>query len=274
MEDTKQTADNANEFADVQTGATEETAAEGTTYEFTDNDMTEGTDTQGEETQTEEAPSSPDGGADNAAKVKDPTKAYSDRLNKERARIEEEISKKYERLMKAMQSIGVQGNSPEEIAIQLEAEAAGISVDEYKRQEEQRQHELEDYVKNSPEVAEKDRLIEELESLVRRQIFREDIAKLKAVYPDLKAESVEDLGEVYLAAMQVKGADVVAAYAAQLAYNESLKSRVPKSTGDVKASPVSAERDYFTSEEVDRLPKSAYDDPKIMAKIARSMTKW
>lgn len=272
MGDTKQTADNANEFADVQTGAAEETTAtEETTYEFTDTDMT---DAQGEETQTEEAPTSPDGGADNAAKVKDPTKAYSERLNKERARIEEETSKKYERLMKAMQSIGVQGNSPEEIAIQLEAEAAGISVDEYKRQEEQRQHELENYIKNSPEVAEKDQLIEELESLVRRQIFREDIAKLKTVYPDLKAESVEDLGDVYLAAMQIKGADVVAAYAAQLAYNESLKSRVPKSTGDVKASPVSAERDYFTSEQVDRLPKSAYDDPKIMAKIAYSMTQW
>jgi hypothetical protein len=34
------------------------------------------------------------------------------------------------------------------------------------------------------------------------------------------------------------------------------------------------EKEFYTPEEVDRLSKNDYDNPKIMARVRRSMTRW
>ena len=49
----------------------------------------------------------------------------------------------------------------------------------------------------------------------------------------------------------------------------------PKSTGSVKSSAADKqEKEYYTQEDVDKLTDADYDNPTIMARVRKSMTKW
>ena len=116
-------AANMNEFADIQ----EEML-------ITDTDNQETEQTQVEETQEAKTPVA----ADNSKQDVSTTKAFSERLNKEKERIKAEESKQYSDLIHALKGLGFEG-SPQEMALRIKADMEGVEYEELKAQEEARQ---------------------------------------------------------------------------------------------------------------------------------------
>lgn len=105
----------------------------------------------------------------------------------------------------------------------------------------------------------------QLDELQYKQQKLDDLAEIKAKYPDAKIKDVEELGEEFFAyrAMGIPASEV---------YNglQMKKSKPPKSMGKPKTAP--AEKSYFTKEEVDAMSKSEVS--KNFEKIRASMSKW
>lgn len=164
-------------------------------------------------------------------------------------------------LMDALNHLGYEG-SETDILERLSAEREGISVDEFRT----REKEHNERILNDPRIV-------EAQNVIRERQFEKDLQSIKEVYPDIKAESVLELGDVYLNIMKSGGASPVDAYAAQLAFNEREKAKIPPKIGAVNlAAP--EEKEFYTSEEVDKLSDKDLDNPKIMEKIMKSMKNW
>lgn len=165
------------------------------------------------------------------------------------------------KLMDALNSLGYEG-SETDIMDKLSAERAGLSVDEYRTKE--REHN---------ERILKDPRVVEAQKVLRERQFEKDLNAIKEAYPDVTAKSVLELGDVYLNIMRTGGASPVDAYAAQLAFNEREKAKVPPEIGAVNTT-TPAKKDFYTPEEVDKLTSKDLDDPDVMDIVLKSMKKW
>ena len=133
-----------------------------------------------------------------------------------------------------------------------------------------------DYTKTK-EYEEMMMLTKQAEEIIMAQKLEEDLMSIKEAYPDVSVESVFELGEQFIRLMQTGVVGPVTAYTAQLAINrrsDEAKQKTPESTGDIK-SVANLEKEYFTSDEVDKFTIDDYTkNPTLMDKVRNSMTRW
>ncbi len=209
------------------------------------------------------------------------TKAFSRRLNElsERKANEarEALRKEYaghDALLKALNESGYEG-SAEEVAARLASEAnekkqnANSPTDNKETTDGKESRQAPDLsdIQKHPAMRWAREIIDE-------RTFESDLAAIKAVYPDVAQKSVWELGDVYLRLMLSGAVDAVTAYEAQLASDTRNARTAPPSTGSAGAGGMKPEKEFYTPEEVDRLSRTDYDNPRIMERVRRSMTKW
>ncbi len=238
-------------------------------------DNTGTTDMQASSSATEaNSPNTKNSGGFDSKEVQ---KTFSERLNKEREKIKAELSEQYKHHNTMFDTLkGLMGNediSPEELSGMLISQSQTYADDEHAAYENERMDYLEQMIDAHPKMQWAHDATERAEDVIREGIFKSDLDEIKSAFPEVKADSVFDLGDDFVALMQTGKVEPVAAYAACLQMQNLGKKEKPASMGGVKSGAV-AERDYYSPDEVDRLPKSAYDNPKVMDRIRRSMPKW
>jgi hypothetical protein len=243
-----------NTFDDVQETVVESQEPEATTSEVTETEETQvETETVVEETRPRQS-------AEENAKF-----AAARRQAEAEARA---IKAQNERLLQALAGYGYDG-SPEEIADALIAQQQGISKEEARAQREAIEAE-------NAKLIELETQVQTYKSLAIEKLKADDLAKLKSAYPnDQKVQSlksVDDLGDDFFALMSALR-DPTLAYDALMVKRQRETKPVPKDIGAVNSSSAK-EKDFYTKEEVDKLPPEAYDNPKIMEAIRKSMLKW
>lgn len=172
-----------------------------------------------------------------------------------------EMRREKELLSKCLSDLGYTGDI-KDISLQIKAEKTGISVDEMKKTEK----EFEERINADPRIVEAERLR-------RDATFAKDLQAIKEVYPDCKAESVQELGDIFLNLMQSGKISAVDAYAAQLAHDERKASKIPPKIGEIKSKTPDI-KEYYSMEDVDNLSEEELDNPVIRAKIKKSMERW
>lgn len=105
---------------------------------------------------------------------------------------------------------------------------------------------------------------------MQQQVFAQDLAAIRKMYPDEKAKSVTELGDEYMAMMATGQVDAVSAYEAIRAKHQRTAPK-PPSTGKIQAA-AGRKGAYYTREQVnamtDKQIEENYDD------IRRSMATW
>lgn len=105
---------------------------------------------------------------------------------------------------------------------------------------------------------------------MQQQVFAQDLAAIRKMYPDEKAKSVTELGDEYMAMMATGQVDAVSAYEAVRAKRQRTAPK-PPSTGKIQAA-AGRKGAYYTREQVnamtDKQIEENYDD------IRRSMATW
>lgn len=158
------------------------------------------------------------------------------------------------------EALGLFFNDSEDLVAQAHAYSRGVSVDEV--EEEFRQaEELEEA------TAENEQLRNEILNLRAEQLMRDGLREIQSIDPTVK--SLEELGENFAKYIE-SGLSSTQAYYAVQAERQTNKINKPSAIGRVNSETV--ERDYFTSEEVDRMSSEEID--KNWDKVMRSMKKW
>lgn len=109
---------------------------------------------------------------------------------------------------------------------------------------------------------------ERLMELEAEKRMKEDLRAIQAINPDIK--TIDDLPPEFLDYISA-GLGGEEAYWATQARNAKEKFEGAKELGKVNSVPV--ERDYFTSEEIDKLSDKELDDPTIWEKVQRSLNR-
>lgn len=99
-----------------------------------------------------------------------------------------------------------------------------------------------------------------------------DFEEIRAHDPAVTARCIDDLGAEYIK-LRCAGVGNLTAYEAVKRARESGRKETPPDTGAVGRD-ISTEKEYYSPEEVDRLSGRELDDPKIMERVMKSMTKW
>ena len=153
-----------------------------------------------------------------------------------------------------------EGETDEELSINALAYAEQRDPEEYREEYER----LAEYDRVQ---AENESLKEQLLNAQVERMMREDLTAIQAIDPDVK--SLDELGEPFIKMRLDGGLSVAEAYYACKAMELKEKILAPDAIG--KVSDTKAERDYYTSEEIDNLTDEELDDPDIWAKVMRSM---
>lgn len=170
------------------------------------------------------------------------------------------------RLLEALKGYGYSGTS-EEVTRQIKASQAGVSYEEYQRQEEQDTARYKEMMRNDPEFL-------ELQAKAFAAEMKDDLDAVKKAFPEVKAKSVVELGEEFLM-LRAKDIPAELAYAAVQQMKEATKKPVPPVMGALNKTP--AEKDFYTSAEFDEITRNhpeKLDDPKFMALIRKNMERW
>ncbi len=214
------------------------------------------------------SPSTADNGAEPA------TKAFSERLNKEREKFKAQADEKiktYEDLFEAIKGLGIDASTPQALTEKIKAEMQTIT---HSKQDEESKIGQKKELSSHPEILAARHATQKAEEIIRQSILDADLQAVKQAYPDVKAKDVSELGDTYMVLMQTGKVDALTAYAAQLQVEALHKKQIPPSMGGIKSTAADTEKEYYSPEDVDRLPKNAYNNPKIMEKIRKSMPKW
>ena len=170
--------------------------------------------------------------------------------------------------------LGVRSSDPETLRIELQARREGVTPDVVRAREITERQRYREQLNSDPEfIAAQTQLRYYRQELARRQ-REQDVAELQAKYPADKIDA-DSLGEQY-AKLRAAGVDNLTAYAAVRTVSEMAAAQQPAPPPDTGAVGTAAEqeKDFYTPEEVDRLTSKQLDDPKIMEKVMKSMTKW
>lgn len=204
------------------------------------------------------------------------TKAFSQRLNAMSRQREQEVRREYEgheHLLESLQKAGYEG-SAEEIAAQLRAKENQDATVPTKNGTGENQDSGQTEPQGERQVSADDPSLRWAREIIDERTFERDMRQIKAVYPDVKCKNVWELGEVYLRLMLTGEVDAVTAYEAQAASNRRGVKESPPSAGSARSGGMSPEKEYYTPEEVDRLSAKDYENPKVMARVRKSMTRW
>ena len=177
-----------------------------------------------------------------------------------------------ERLTNSFGLFGFKGNV-DEIEDQAKAHYTGKTVEEVRNERLQAQKVFEEQQRREQENLAKDNQIKDLQRQLYARILDDDLKRVQTIDPSIK--SLDDLGADF-AKMRMSGVSTDVAYHAVKSSLEANKKTPPPEMGKVNATQ-KADKTYYTSAEVDAMIASndkALDDPSVLEKIRKSMTKW
>ena len=184
----------------------------------------------------------------------------------------ETMRKEKERLTNSFGLFGFKGDV-DEIEDQAKAHYSGKTVEEVRNERLQAQKVFEEQQRREQETLAKDNQIKDLQRQLYARILSDDLKAIQAKDPSIK--SLDDLGKDF-ALMRSTGVSVDVAYNAVKSTLEANKKTPPPEIGKVNATQ-KADKTYYTSAEVDAMIASndkALDDPSVLERIRKSMTKW
>lgn len=175
----------------------------------------------------------------------------------------EQSEKAAKALENILRQMNYQGNNAEELALNAESDITGKPVEELLEER-----------RLATELEQTKGELEELRQREGQRILSDDLKTLKQYYPELKeVKDVKELGIEFLQ-LRSNGIETMAAYEAVKATKAKTTPTKPQSTGSMKDTAPQAEKEYYTSEEVDQLTDKQLDDPVIMERVQKSMQKW
>lgn len=177
-----------------------------------------------------------------------------------------------ERLTNSFGLFGFKGNV-DEIEDQAKAHYTGKTVEEVRSERLQAQKVIEEQQRREQETLAKDNQIKDLQRQLYARILDDDLKAIQAKDPSIK--SLDDLGKDF-ALMRSTGVSVDVAYNAVKSTLEANKKTPPPEMGKVNATQ-KADKAYYTQDEVDAMIAAndkALDNPSVLEKIRKSMTKW
>lgn len=171
----------------------------------------------------------------------------------------DEARREAKKLRAALKTLDFEGDSADDIADRAQAYRTGRPIEEIRaeRVERERLEQLEQENR-------------ELRGRENERIFRDDMAKIREAFPDVKAKSVEELGVDFIR-MRAMGIDPLVAYEAMRSAQSRTQKSKPPSTGSAKSAG-KAEGGLFTREEVKSM--SPGEVRKNFDKIRKSMSNW
>ena len=188
----------------------------------------------------------------------------------EATRKAEEAEGRQRRLLEAMGKLGFTGADPDEVADRAIAHYTGRTVDEVRAERERKARED---AQAKQAQGEAERLRQQnltLLAQMARQRMEKDLQAIRRIDP--KVKSLEDLGPEFGSLIR-QGISAEIAYRAIAEQRKAGEVTAPPKAGKVNAK-TKAEKDYYTPEEVDRLTEKELDDPGVMQKVMKSMTRW
>ena len=179
------------------------------------------------------------------------------------AELEQQMRDKEEENKQLFDALGLyfNGDTSEELSINARAYADQRDPEEV-RAEYEASRELEQL------RADNEALQEQLLDREVERLMAEGLRDIQEIDPDVK--SLEELGDSF-ANFITAGLSTKEAYYAVKAQEAREKTYAPSGIG--KIADTKTERDYFTSEELDKLTSKELDDPKIWEKAMRSMNR-
>ena len=178
-----------------------------------------------------------------------------------------------ERLTNSFGLFGFKGNV-DEIEDQAKAHYTGKSVEEVRNERLQAQKVFEEQRRREQEFVAKDNQIKDLQKQLFARILDDDLKKIQSIDPNVK--SLDELGEKYIGLMATGKWTAEEAYRAVKSVQTATQKTPPPEMGKVNASQ-KADKTFYTEAEVDAMIASndkALDNPSVLAKIRKSMTKW
>lgn len=207
-----------------------------------------------EEMNTEEASVSEEN--ENYQMSESATKRYSERLNKDSAKIKEEYESEltsYRDMENSLRELGYEGSNAAELNERLKEE-----ID-----------------KNIENTLPDDPIIYKALEIATMYKRAKDLEDIKKVYPDCNATDPREIGEIFTKIMQSGQIDALTAYEAQLAYNKRNAVEATVSMGKISSPGAGYEKDYYSPEEAAKLTRKDYDkNPGLWDKVRNSMLKW
>lgn len=168
-------------------------------------------------------------------------------------------------ILPGLKDYGFSGTTLEDIALEMQASKTGIPVDELKNRESQRKADIEKAIETDPRILEAERITKETQ-------YAKDLEAVKAAFPEVKAKSVFELGDVFVKSMAA-GLSPEDAYAAQLNFNKRTIKPAPPKMGTVKQS-YEPEKETFSDDELNAFKKDELiKNPKLLEKAMNSLIK-
>lgn len=177
-----------------------------------------------------------------------------------------------ERLTNSFGLFGFKGNV-DEIEDQAKAHYSGRTVEEVRNERLQAQKAIEEQQRREQETLAKDNQIKDLQRQLYARILEDDLKKIQAI--DSTVKSLDDLGKEF-SIMRANGLSLEVAYNAIKQTREANQKTPPPEIGKVNATQ-KADKTFYTEAEVDAMIAAndkALDNPSVLAKIRKSMTKW
>lgn len=205
------------------------------------------------------------------------TQAFAHRLREKMEPVERELQglretqSQLESLQEKLKELGYTGTAQDMID-QIEAGRREVSVEQVRRErleEEARQQQaIQEAIKKDPEYIRNQQELRVLRERESRRVFEEDLAAVRKLNPQEKAQTVQELGNDFIR-LRANGIPADVAYKATHEIQPQVEP--PKDTGKVKGSQ-SAAGAYFTPEQVRAMSQAEVN--RNLDKIEQSMKHW
>lgn len=226
-----------------------------------------------EENHTQEEAQEQDNGQEDVTQ----TQAFAHRLREKMEPVERELQglretqSQLESLQEKLKELGYTGTAQDMID-QIEAGRREVSVEQVRRErleEEARQKQaIQEAIKKDPEYIRNQQELRVLRERESRRVFEEDLATVRKLNPQEKAQTVQELGNDFIR-LRANGIPADVAYKATHEIQPQVEP--PKDTGKVKGSQ-SAAGAYFTPEQVRAMSQAEVN--RNLDKIEQSMKHW
>ena len=173
---------------------------------------------------------------------------------------------RYDHLENALEAVGFNGEIADVMTL-LKGEDDGSYEKEYIKS-------TQEYQSLERELKSKNDMLMKTMHELRKVEFDKDLTSIKAVYPELEASSVWDLGSNYATLMASGIFDPLTAYETSKLLKERSTKQSPPTMGSFAASESTGEKMYYSPKDVDKLSRDDYNNPRIIQRIRKSMTKW
>lgn len=205
------------------------------------------------------------------------TQAFAHRLREKMEPVEQELQglretqSQLESLQEKLKELGYTGTAQDMID-QIEAGRREVSVEQVRRErleeEAKQQKAIQEAIKKDPEYIRNQQELRVLRERESRRVFEEDMATVRKLNPQEKAQTVQELGNDFIR-LRANGIPADVAYKATHEIQPQVEP--PKDTGKVKGSQ-SAAGAYFTPEQVRAMSQAEVN--RNLDKIEASMKHW